>query len=415
MENRAVAIVVGGGPAPGINGVISAATIEAINRGHKVYGIMHGFSEIMQGNNHNVRELQISDVSRIPREGGSILCTSRANPTRNQEHLDNVVRVLTELNVGYLVTIGGDDTASSAKAVADAAGGRISVAHVPKTIDNDLPLPHGDCTFGYHTAREVGTIIVETLQTDAKATGKRWYMVIAMGRTAGHLALGIGVAAGAAVTLIPEEFHEKTIPLQKLTDLIVGSILKRLVAGKNFGVAVVAEGIVEKINPDTIPDISAVERDPHGHIRYAELAFGRMLRESVAKRLKQFNCSITVVDKDVGYELRCARPIAFDREYTQQLGYGAVEFLLNGGSHAMMSRQGRELVPIAFADIADPKTGRTRVRHVDVHTETYKVAGKYMIRLTKENLADDAFMLKLSQITLWDVDKLREELVDAVK
>ena len=414
MDTRAVAIVVGGGPAPGINGVISAATIEAINRGHKVYGVMNGFSEIMQGKSDNIRQLTIEDVSRLPREGGSVLCTSRANPSKSKEHLENVVEVLSQLNVGYLITIGGDDTASSAKAVADAAGGRIAVAHVPKTIDNDLPLPHDDCTFGYHTAREVGTAIVETLQTDAKTTGKRWYLVIAMGRTAGHLALGIGVAAGATVTLIPEEFTESKIPFNRVTNLIVGSILKRLVAGKNFGVAVVAEGIVEKIDPDTIPDISAVERDPHGHIRYAELAYGRMLKEAVAKRLKEFNCAITVVDKDVGYELRCARPIAFDREYTQQLGYGAVDFLLRGGSHAMMSRQSRELVPIAFSEIADPQTGRTRVRHVDVQTETYRVARKYMIRLMPENIADAEFIAKLCKITAWPEDRLKNELEQMV-
>ena len=157
-----------------------------------------------------------------------------------------------------------------------------------------------------------------------------------------------------------------------------------------------------------------MERDPHGHIRYAELAYGRMLKEAVAKRLKEFNCAITVVDKDVGYELRCARPIAFDREYTQQLGYGAVDFLLRGGSHAMMSRQSRELVPIAFSEIADPQTGRTRVRHVDVQTETYRVARKYMIRLMPENIADAEFIAKLCKITAWPEDRLKNELEQMV-
>jgi 6-phosphofructokinase 1 len=107
------------------------------------------------------------------------------------------------------MTIGGDDTAFSASRVAAQAGGTISVVHVPKTIDNDLPLPGGIVTFGFETARHVGVSLVETIMEDARATS-RWYLLVAMGRKAGHLALGIGKAAGATLTLIPEEFRRKS-------------------------------------------------------------------------------------------------------------------------------------------------------------------------------------------------------------
>ena len=120
---------------------------------------------------------------------------------------------LRTLGIGALVTIGGDDTAFSASCLARAAAGEVRVAHVPKTIDNDLPLPGGMPTFGFETARSVGVQLVNNLITDAMTTS-RWYLVVAMGRSAGHLALGIGKAAGATLTLIAEEFpRDQPVPL----------------------------------------------------------------------------------------------------------------------------------------------------------------------------------------------------------
>lgn len=405
-----VAIVVGGGPAPGINGVIAAAAIESINRGHTVLGIQGGFSKLIKGDVSQVRELSIGDVSRIHNEGGSVLGTSRANPTKSPEMLQNVVNSLRELGVGYLVTIGGDDTASSAKAVAAAAGGDIAVGHVPKTIDNDLPLPNKVVTFGFESAREVGTEIVETLMVDSKTT-TRWYLVIAMGRKAGHLALGIGLSSGATQTIIPEEFGGKTVSLQTLADIIVGSILKRLVTNHPYGVVVLAEGLAEVLDQDSIPELADAERDPHGHIRFAEVDFGRIIKNAVRQRLDQFNIrEMLAIDKNVGYELRCRPPNAFDRDYTRQLGFGIVDFLLSGGSEAMISRQQERLVPIPFSEIIDPKSGRARVRMVDTTSDTFRVAREYMIRLTAHDLANPEFLDGLARCTRWSKEDLLREL-----
>ena len=212
-HQKRLAILVGGGPAPGINSVIGAATIRGVLEGVEVLGIRDGFEWIMQGNIDHVRPLTIDEVSRIHFRGGSHIGISRANPTKNPEHLENTVISLLRLNVSQLITIGGDDTAFSAMKLEEKAQGRIQVVHVPKTIDNDLDLPSYVDTFGFQTARHIGVDIVKNLMVDAKTTS-RWYFVIAMGRKAGHLALGIGKAAGATLTMIPEEFGEGKRPAQ---------------------------------------------------------------------------------------------------------------------------------------------------------------------------------------------------------
>ena len=205
-------ILVGGGPAPGINSVIEAATIQSIRCGANVIGIQDGFQWIMQGNVSNIHELTQESVSRLHFRGGSFLGTSRANPTKEIQNLQTTLSSLTQLKISALITIGGDDTAFSALKLEQMANGRLQVVHVPKTIDNDLCLPHGMSTFGFQTARHLGVEIVKNLMIDAQTTS-RWYFAVTMGRKAGHLALGIGKAAGATLTIIPEEFSNKRTTL----------------------------------------------------------------------------------------------------------------------------------------------------------------------------------------------------------
>ena len=391
----ALALLVGGGPAPGINGVISAATIEARNRGVRVIGVLDGFQWLAEGNTSKVLPLEIRDVSRIHFRGGSILRTSRANPTKDVKKLENVVAALRTLGVRYLITIGGDDTAFSASRVAAVAGGALSVVHVPKTIDNDLPLPGGIVTFGFETARHVGVSLVETIMEDARATS-RWYLLVAMGRKAGHLALGIGKAAGATLTLIPEEFAGEKLALARLADVIEGSIIKRRALGDENGTVVLAEGIAELLDPADLEGIESAERDDHGHVRLSELPLGNVLKNELKRRFARRGIAVKLVAKDIGYELRCADPIPFDSEYTRDLGYGAARTILEGGSGAMITRQNGKIVAMPFAEIMDPKTGRTRVRLVDVASESYAVARQYMIRLGPADIADPLWLQTLA-------------------
>ena len=384
-----VGILVGGGPAPGINSVISAVTIRSILGGCEVVGIIDGFKWLMEDNVSHVRPLSIEEVSRIHFRGGSCLGTSRANPTKRAESLANVLSSLKRLGITGLVTIGGDDTAFSSLKLEEQATGLVQIVHVPKTIDNDLDLPHGIPTFGFQTARHVAVEIVKNLMVDARTTS-RWYLAVTMGRKAGHLALGIGKAAGATLTVIPEEFAERPVRLQRLVDLVIGTMIKRLSEGRSDGVIVLAEGLIEMLDPRDLGGLDHVDRDEHGNLRLANVDIGDVLRREVTRGMKALGLVTTIVAKNVGYELRCADPIPFDMEYTRDLGYCAAQFLLDGGTAAMVSIQNGQFVPIPFKEMVDPASGKAKVRMVDVTAQSYQIARQYMIRLSDEDFKDPA-------------------------
>jgi ATP-dependent phosphofructokinase / diphosphate-dependent phosphofructokinase len=387
LQKTTVGILVGGGPAPGINSVISAVTIRSILGGCEVVGIIDGFKWLMEDNVSHVRPLSIEEVSRIHFRGGSCLGTSRANPTKRAESLANVLSSMKRLGITGLVTIGGDDTAFSSLKLEEQATGLVQIVHVPKTIDNDLDLPHGIPTFGFQTARHVAVEIVKNLMVDAHTTS-RWYFAVTMGRKAGHLALGIGKAAGATLTVIPEEFEERPVRLQRLVDLVIGTMIKRLSEGRSDGVIVLAEGLIEMLDPRDLGGLDHVERDEHGNLRLADVDIGDVLRREVMRGMKALGLVTTIVAKNVGYELRCADPIPFDMEYTRDLGYCAAQFLLDGGTGAMVSIQNGQFVPIPFKEMVDPASGRAKVRMVDVTAQSYQIARRYMIRLSDEDFKD---------------------------
>jgi 6-phosphofructokinase len=408
-----MAILVGGGPAPGINSVISSATIRAELAGVEMLGIRDGFKWVMQGNVDHLEPLTIDKTSRIHFRGGSFIGISRSNPTLDPQHLENTVISLLRLNVSQLITIGGDDTAYSAMKLAERAEGRIRVVHVPKTIDNDLALPPAIDTFGYQTARHVGVGIVKNIMVDAHTTS-RWYFIIAMGRKAGHLALGIGKAAGATLTLVPEEFGSGPVKLDDLVDTLVGAIIKRMSYGRPDGVAVIAEGVVLDVDENDLAEIEDVERDDHGHLRIAEVNIGEILKREVQDRLKVFGQKCTIVAKNIGYELRCADPIPFDMEYTRDLGYCAAKYLLEGGSDVMITLQGGDFVPIRFTDMIDPATGRTRVRLVDVNSTRYAIARRYMIRLRRDDFEDPHELARFASVCGMNVEQFRQRFESLV-
>jgi 6-phosphofructokinase 1 len=295
------------------------------------------------------------------------------------------LKSLAQLGVTGLITIGGDDTCFSALTLEQAARGALRVVHVPKTIDNDLDLPQGVPTFGFETARHFGAHAAKSMLEDARTTG-HWFFVVAMGRKAGHLALGIGKAAGATLTLIPEEFPERPIRLTTIADILAGAIIKRLSQGSEDGVAVLAEGLAEIMNPEDLTALSSVARDEHGHVELADLNLGRVLKEEVLARLKPYRLAPAIRVKDLGFELRCADPVPFDMEYCRDLGCCAAEFLLKGGTGAMVSVVNGRFSPIPFSTILDPVTQRTRVRMVDVASESYRIARQYMTRLERKDL-----------------------------
>ena len=340
----------------------------------------------MEGNTEHTLHLDEGAVAGLHLQGGTILHTARANPTRKQENLEHCVKSLEKLGIDHLITIGGDDTATSASRVAAAAGGRIRVAHVPKTIDNDLPLPEGVPTFGHETARQQATDVIERILNDTHAT-QRWFFVVVMGRQAGHLALGAAKAAGAPVCVIPEEFTRRPIKLDDVVSVLEGSIVKRRAQGRPDGVAVIAEGVMEYMDPAD-PHLQDVPRDEHGHLRLAEIPIATVLRKAVAESLAERGVKVTIGEKEVGYELRSGYPLAFDRDYTLDLGAGAVQLLLAGESGVLVTRQAGRIVPVPFADIIDAETQRSRTRAVLVDSAAWQTSYWLQDRVFPEDLAD---------------------------
>jgi 6-phosphofructokinase 1 len=266
---------------------------------------------------------------------------------------------------------------------------------VPKSIDNDLWLPLPLATLGYETARHTGVGIVKSLMEDAKTTG-RWYLGVTMGRPTGHLTLGIGKAVSATCTIIPEEFPNEVISLSDIADIVEGSIIKRRAMGKSYGVALLAEALVERFSPREVAELQDVDRDAQGNIRVTEIDLGRKVKNEVQLRLEQRGIKVTMVDKTIGYELRCAPPIPFDAEYARDLGFAAVTYLVNGGSGAIATIQGGEFTPTPLAGALDAN-GNGRRRAVDVTTESYQVARQYMVRLGPRDFVDAAWVAVLAK------------------
>ena len=415
-ENVRLGILVGGGPAPGINSAISACTIEALNNGVQVYGILDGFSHLMAGDTGQVIPLTPADVAFIHSEGGlhpphisrksyaqsGPLAKCRQFIAKSRHHAPRVHR-----RRGHRAVSGR----SGAGVRRCSTSGAYTQDHRQRPA-----AARRYSTFGFETARHLGTQLVQNLMRDSRTTN-RWYVVIVMGRNAGHLALGIGSAAGAALTIIPEEFSKSVIGIDDVVRLIEGAMLKRKAAeGRDDGIAVVSEGIADRLSPDELNSLSGVDvgRDPHGHIRLGELPLSAMLRRAVQQSFADEGKNIGMVDVTIGYELRCASPTSFDIDYTRTLGYGASRLLLseptdekfvNGG---LIYLEDNNLSTLTFDELRDPATGRTRVRLVDTESERYKVAREYMVRVQPKDMEDDALVARMAEYGNRSTDEIRK-------
>jgi 6-phosphofructokinase 1 len=370
-------IIVSGGPAPGINCVINTAVIEATNRGYEVYGLVNGFRGLSQGEKDSIIPLTIERVSRIYNSGGSILGTSRFNPFVDPTARENFISGLKRQNIDKLIVIGGEGTAYLASQMTKYCP-EIQVVAVPKTIDNDLILPNQYPSFGFETARYVGTGIIDTLMVDAKTT-KRWFLVTSMGRKAGFLALGLGIASGATLTIIPEEFAGRRPGPDEIARIIFGSIQKRAAIGKQYGVAIVAEGVLDCIDPEKSPALRNCPRDDLGRINYAAVELGDVLLPPLKDMCKCAGIDLKIIQKNIGYELRCHAPVSFDIEYTKFLGYGAVKQILDGRSGIMVTRDFDTIGFEPLQALIKPD-GTIRSRTVNLNSDLYKGARSFMIR-----------------------------------
>jgi ATP-dependent phosphofructokinase / diphosphate-dependent phosphofructokinase len=408
--NGKLGILAGGGPAPGINGIISAATARACFAGVEVVGLQEGFRWLMRGDTSHVQTLTLDRINGIHFRGGSILGIHREGGALRR-NLPATVGALLSLGIDKVVCIGGDGTLSSASQLRAAAEGKIRVVHVPKTIDNDIPLQDDAPTFGFQTAREVGVGIVHNLIADAETT-TRWYFVVTQGRQAGHLALGIGKAAGATITLIPEEFGESQ-DADRLVDTLCAAVIKQAKLGKFHGVAVLAEGLGR-----LMPEATEIPSNPFGALRFTEFDLAGVLVRKVGERLlglkKQLHVKIT--PKNIGYELRCADPIPFDMEYTRDLGYLAAKYLLEGGDGAMVTIQRGEFRAVPFEHLVAPGgNGSAQVRNVNRNSESYKIALRYMTRLRQDDLTNPEFVQGMAELVGLSAEEFIKEFGDVTK
>lgn len=367
---ESIAILCAGGPAPGINTVIASVTKIFLSAGYRVLGLHEGYKTLFT-DNPNYEELTFEYADRIFSTGGSALRMSRYKPKDSEFKTDFFVKN----NVKLLVTIGGDDTASTANRLSKFLNeNKVNVAniHVPKTIDNDLPLPEGIPTFGFESAREEGVRIGNTIYEDARTSGN-WFVISAMGREAGHLAFGIGAACHYPMIIIPEMFNKTKITFDKITRLIISSMIKRKILGIEYGVAIVSEGVFHFMSDEEIEGTGInFTYDDHGHPELGNVSKSHIFNMLVQRKLKKLNINIKSRPNEMGYELRCCRPTGYDLTYTTMLGLGVMKLFQEGVTGCMVTVDHLGKVsPLFLRDVED-EHGKVKPRLVNIESEMVK-------------------------------------------
>lgn len=366
-NKKSVLILCGGGPAPGINSVISSVAKVFLKDNYRVIGIHEGFKGLFS-EEPKLKEFDFFHADRIFSRGGSTLIMSRFKPSN--EILNT--SIFKENNVKLLVTIGGDDTASTANRISRYLKKEaifISNIHVPKTIDNDLPLPDRNPTFGFHSAKDEGVKIGNTVYEDAR-TSQNWFVMSVMGRSAGHLAFGIAASCHFPIMVIPEMFHKTEITLDKIVRLIISSIIRRKLKNIHYGVAIVSEGIFHNLKKSELDKIEInFTYDSHGHPELGNISKSHILNVLVQNRLKELELDIKTRPIELGYELRCCRPIGFDLTLCTLLGIGVKKLFDQGKSGCLVSTNSKgEISPLYLKDLQD-KDGKIKPRLVEIDSE----------------------------------------------
>lgn len=383
-NQNSIVILCGGGPAPGINTVISAVSKQFLDAGYRVIGLHDGYKNLFSGK-ASIVNIDFDYADRIFNRGGSALRMSRYKPKNEEFNPDFFV----QNNIKLLVTIGGDDTASTANRISKYLADnnvKIQNIHVPKTIDNDLPLPEGISTFGYQSAKDEGVRIGSTVYEDARTSGV-WFVVAAMGREAGHLAFGIGAACHYPMIIIPEMFNKTKISLDNIIKLIISSIVKRNIMGIPYGAAIVSEGVFHDLSDEEIA-ASGIQLtyDDHGHPELGTVSKAHIFNMILTAKLKELGIDIKSRPVELGYELRCIPPKAFDLMYCNLLGIGVKQLFDQGFAGCMVtSDQTGKIMPVHLKDMEDPKTGKIRTRLVNIEGHKSDIIYNYGLHYIKES------------------------------
>ena len=372
-EQKTVAISCSGGPAPGINSVISSIAKSFLKENWRVIGFNEGTKTIFT-DKPKIVEFDFTYADYIYNRGGSVLRMSRYKPKDSEFN----TTFFTKNNVKLLVTIGGDDTAATANRITKYLNKEkvdIKNIHVPKTIDNDLPLPDRLPTFGFETAKNEGTTIAQTVYEDARSSGN-WFVISVMGREAGHLAFGIGTACHYPLVIIPEMFRGKKITFCKIVDMMISSILVRKTIGVHHGAIMISEGVFHYMEESEIANCGVnFTFDEHGHPELGTVSKAHIFNVLLQKKLKELGIDVKSRPVELGYEIRSCHPTAFDMNYCTMLGMGVKKLFDEGHTGCIVvAKANGEFSPLYLKDIADTKTGKIKTRVVDVNAQDYQLA-----------------------------------------
>jgi 6-phosphofructokinase 1 len=375
IMKEAIAILTGGGPAPGMNTVVGSVAKTFLHHGYRVIGLHEGYTGLFIPDPRTV-DIDYPMADGIFNQGGSFLQMSRFKPKDSDFENNFNLRFFTENNVKLLVTVGGDDTASTANRIAKFLESKqypIANIHVPKTIDNDLPLPKGTPTFGYESAKDKGAVIGRAVYVDARTSGN-WFVLAAMGRSAGHLAFGIGEACHYPMIVIPEMFDKTEITVEKIVNMVISSIIKRKIMGMDYGAAVISEGVFHALSDEEIRKSGIhFTYDDHGHPELGKVSKAHIFNEMIEKRLKELGIKVKSRPVELGYEIRCQTPIAYDLTYCSELGIGVYKLFSEGKTGCMVYVDSEgNISPLYLKDLQDPATGKIPPRLVDITSDKFK-------------------------------------------
>ena len=372
---EAIAILTGGGPAPGMNTVVGSVAKTFLRKGYRVIGLHEGYTGLFNPSPRMV-DIDYLMADGIFNQGGSFLQMSRFKPKDSDFENNFNLKFFTDNNVKLLVTVGGDDTASTANRVAKFLEEKrhpIANIHVPKTIDNDLPLPDCAPTFGYESAKDKGAVIARAVYVDARTSGN-WFVMSAMGRSAGHLAFGIGEACHYPMIVIPEMFNKTPITIDKIIRLMVSSIVKRRIVGMDYGAAVISEGVFHELSEAELSSCGIhFTYDAHGHPELGKVSKACFFSMLLDQRLAELKLNVQTRPVELGYEIRGQTPVAYDLTYCSELGIGVYKLFSEGKTGCMVYVDGcGNVEPLYLKDLQDPATGKILPRMVDISSDRFK-------------------------------------------
>ena len=390
---RNVGVILSGGQAPGGHNVIAGLydALKQANPSNNLYGFLGGPSGIIEGKYVEFNDEFINDYRNT---GGFDIIGSGRTKLETEEQFQSAWEVCKKLNISAVVIIGGDDSNTNAALLAEwfvAHNANIQVIGCPKTIDGDLKNEQIEISFGFDTATKTYGELIGNIERDANSAKKYWHFIKIMGRSASHVALEAALQTQPNITLISEEVEQRKMSLSSIIDYMTDIIVKRSEMGKNFGIAVIPEGLIEfvpelksmianlndimstlekdskytsgtpaekiaiientlssenssvfKSLPALIKAQLLMDRDPHGNVQVSKIETEKLLISMIEEKLNglkkegKYSGKFSTQSHFFGYEGRCAFPSNFDADYCYSLGFNAFA-LINFGLTGYLS------------------------------------------------------------------------------